>query len=338
MKRYAYWLDEVGQGDLSLLGKKSANLGEMTRIGLKVPRGFAISLHAYEDFLKQTGLEGKIEKIVHCLEEEQQNIDQFISISEEIRYLIESCEMPDNISSDIVGHYRELSRRCGVADPAVSTRSSGPVSRPGQYETCLNVIGECDVLEKVKRVWASSFNPRSLAFRAANRLPLASDPIGVAVIGMVNARSAGVLFTADPNTGDTSRIIVEANWGLGESVVSGEVTPDIYVLAKDGMKVASRTLGRKSRCVSLRQVGVAEEDVPDDRRSVFCLSDAELESLAEAGLILEKHFGAPQDVEWAIEENTPLPQSVIILQSRAAVLPAKKDTVDQVVDLMLKWL
>jgi pyruvate,water dikinase len=155
---------------------------------------------------------------------------------------------------------------------------------------------------------------------------------------MVDARTAGVLFTADPNAADTSTMIIEGNWGLGESVVSGEVTPDIYVLAKDRMEVSKRILGQKSKYVSLRQVGVAEEDAPDHKRSAFCLSDDEVIRLAEIGQLLENHFGVPQDVEWAIEENTALPQSVVILQSRGAVMTTKKSAVDQVVDLMLKWL
>jgi pyruvate,water dikinase len=166
---------------------------------------------------------------------EIENIEQFNQASREIRQIVESKDMPEAMKDTILSSYDDLCRKCDCM-VAVSTRSAGPVSHPGQYETYLNVKGKADLLEKIKRVWASSFNPRSLAFRKRKGLPLENDPIGVAVLKMVNARAAGIVFTADPNTGDTSKMIIEANWGLGESVVSGELMPDVYVLNKQNLK------------------------------------------------------------------------------------------------------
>jgi pyruvate,water dikinase len=152
---------------------------------------------------------------------------------------------------------------------------------------------------------------------------------------MVNARAAGVIFTADPNTGDMSKMILEANWGLGESVVSGELMPDVYVLKKDTLEILEKKLGKKSKYVTCKELGVAEEECPADLSAAFCLRDEEAKEVGKLGILLENHFGVPQDVEWAIERDLELPQSIILLQTRPAVIAQKKSPVDQVVDLML---
>ena len=239
------------------MGKKCANLGEMTKIGLRVPPGFALSVEAYRDFMSMTGAVYEIEEYLAKLGSGPKDLKQFNQLSADIRQIVQSKVMPREMGETIVSYYKELCRRSNTAEVAVSTRSAGIVSHPGQYETCLNVIGDSDLLDKIKKVWASTFNPRSLAFRNRQGIPLESDPIGVVVLKMVNARAAGIIFTADPNTGDTTRMIIEANWGLGESVVSGEATPDTYILDKESLEIRERKLGPKSRYVTFKEVGVA---------------------------------------------------------------------------------
>jgi pyruvate,water dikinase len=251
-----------------------------------------------------------------------------------MRQIVESKEMPETMKDTILSFYDGLCRKCDCV-VAVSTRSAGPVSHPGQYETYLNVKGKADLLEKIKKVWASSFNPRSLAFRKRKGLPLENDPIGVAVLKMVNARAAGIVFTADPNTGDTSRMIIEANWGLGESVVSGELMPDVYILKKDTLEIIEKRLGKKSKYVTCKELGVAEEECPADLSCSYCLGDEEAKEIGKVGILLEKHFGVPQDVEWAIDQDLPFPKNITLLQTRAEVIAQKKAPVDQVIDLML---
>jgi pyruvate,water dikinase len=282
----------------------------------------------------QTNARREIEEYLTRLSGNVETIDQFNQASKDIRQIVESKEMPEAMKDTISSFYDGLCRRCDC-NVAVSTRSAGPVSHPGQYETYLNVKGKADLLEKIKKVWASSFNPRSLAFRKRKALPLEDDPIGVAVLKMVNARAAGVLFTADPNTGDLSRMILEANWGLGESVVSGELMPDVYVLKKDTLEILEKKLGKKSKYVTCRELGVAEEDCPADLSGAFCVRDEETREIGRLGILLENHFGVPQDVEWAIERDLELPKSIVLLQTRPAVIAQKKSPVDQVVDLML---
>jgi len=331
---YIFWFEELGQDQNSLVGRKCANLGEMAKIGLPVPPGFALSVEAYQEFMAQTNARWEIENYLTQLPGEIENIEQFNQASREIRQIVESKEMPETMKDTILSFYEGLCRRCDCV-VAVSTRSAGPVSHPGQYETYLNVKGKADLLEKIKKVWASSFNPRSLAFRKRKGLPLESDPIGVAVLKMVNARAAGVIFTADPNTGDTSRMIIEANWGLGESVVSGELMPDVYILKKETLEIVEKKLGKKSKYVTCKDLGVAEEECPTDLSSAFCLRDEEAKEIGKLGTLLENHFGVPQDVEWAVERDLELSKSIILLQTRPAVIAQKKSPVDQVVDLML---
>ncbi len=333
-EKHVFWIEELGQEHCEIVGKKCGNLGEMAKIGLPVPPGFALSVEAYKDFMIQTNARREIEDYLCQRSGEIENIEQFNQASREIRQIVESKDMPEAMKDTILSFYDDLCRKCNCT-VAVSTRSAGPVSHPGQYETYLNVKGKADLVEKIKKVWASSFNPRSLAFRKRKGLPLENDPIGVAVLKMVNARAAGIVFTADPNTGDTSRMIIEANWGLGESVVSGELMPDVYVLNKQNLETVEKRLGKKSRYVTCKELGVAEEDCPADLSNNFCLRDEETKEIGKLGLLLEKHFGAPQDVEWAIDRDLELPKSIILLQTRPAIMAQKKAPVDQVVDLML---
>jgi pyruvate,water dikinase len=333
-ERYVFWFEELGQEHCEMVGKKCGHLGEMAKIGLPVPPGFALSVEAYQDFMVQTNARREIENYLTQLSEDIENIEQFNQASRDIRQIVESKEMPKTMKDTILSCYDGLCRRCDCV-VAVSTRSAGPVSHPGQYETYLNVKGKADLLEKIKKVWASSFNPRSLAFRKRKGLPLENDPIGVAVLKMVNARAAGIVFTADPNTGDTSRMIIEANWGLGESVVSGELMPDVYILKKETLEIIEKKIGKKSKYVTCKELGVAEEECPADLSGAFCLRDEEAKEIGKLGILLENHFGVPQDVEWAIERDLELPKSIILLQTRPAVIARKKSPVDQVVDLML---
>lgn len=336
-EKWIYWFQELGKEQINLVGKKCANLGEMTNMALSVPHGFALSLDGYNLFMQLTGVEEEMRALVENVEGLADKIGGLNELSRTLRQLFESKPMPHEMADVIASYYRELCGRCGVPDVAVSTRSAGAVSRPGQYETHLNVKGTADVIENVKKVWSSTFNPVSLAFRKQKDLPLESEPIGVAVLKMVNARTAGIVFTAEPNSGDTSRIIIEANWGLGESVVGGESMPDTYFVDRKTLKVVERRLGTKLRCVLPTDRGVIERATEADRTAIFCLSDDEAAEIARVGIRLEEHFAAPQDAEWAIESDLPFPDNIIWLQTRNEVLAKKKEPVDQLLDMMTSF-
>ena len=328
--------EEIGAEHNDLVGKKCANLGELTRMGLPVPPGFALSLDAYKKFLSETSIEQDIRKYIEQHVAESQSLSQWATTSKAIRQIVESKEIPGDMSEEIISAYNELSGKSGVSDMPVSVRSAGAVSHPGQYETHLNVKGRSDLLEKIIKVWSSSFNPRSLAYRARNGLPLENDPIGICILGMVNARTAGVTLTADPNTGDHSKIVCEANWGLGESVVNGSVTPDFFTLDKESLQILEKKIGEKGRRISCSETGVMEEEVPSDKISSFCLSDEEVKQIASFGKIIEEHFqGIPQDLEWAISDDLPDVSNIFFLQTRPAIISKKKSTTDQILDLII---
>jgi pyruvate,water dikinase len=328
-------IEELGREFNDRVGKKCANLGEMAKIGLRVPPGFSLSLEAYRRFLSETGAAREIAAYLDGLPHQFEEISHFDEASVALRRIVETKEMPADLKEEILTCYREVCRKCNADWLPVSTRSAGAASHPGQFETYLNVVGESDLLEKIVKVWSSTFNARSLAARRRAGLPLESDPIGVAVIKMVNARSAGVLFTAEPTTGDRSKMMIEANWGLGESVVGGEAMPDMYILNKESLGIVDRRLGTKKRCVVFRDVGVEEMETNPDECSAFCLSDEEVMEIGRVGKVLEEHFGAPQDVEWAVDRDRPCPESVILLQTRNAVIAEQKKPVDRILDLMM---
>jgi pyruvate,water dikinase len=333
--KQVFWLEELGREDHALVGRKCANLAEMMQLGLKVPQGFAVSLEAYIDFMNRTGAAGEIKECIRTSHSTGRDYRQFIELSSRIRQIVQAQEVPAEISEAVLGRYHELGLRCRASPLAVSVRSAGPVSRPGQYETSLNVSGDAAVMENLKKVWASTFNPRSLAFRSQKGLPLESDPIGIAVLKMVRAKAAGVVFTADPNTGEASRITIEANWGLGESVVGGTTAPDIYILEKGSLEIQDRILGTKSRSFVLVESGVAEVETAPGKAAAFCLSDEEVKAIATAAKKLEQHFGVAQDIEWALDEDAISSDNVVLLQARPEVIARTKSPVDQIVDLML---
>ncbi|MFC1836659.1 PEP/pyruvate-binding domain-containing protein, partial [Thermodesulfobacteriota bacterium] len=220
--------------------------------------------------------------------------------------------------------YSELCNRVAKQDLSVAVRSSGAVSMPGQMETYLNVRGQTDLTEKVIRVWGSAFTTRAIAFRLEQGMEMAKAPIGVAVLKMVNARCAGVCLTVLPTVGDTSKIVVEGNWGLGESVVSGEITPDQFIVDKECGDFEC-VISDKTKMVCYQPTGIRFENVPDDMRCKPCLDDAELNEIVRIAKDVEAHFNVPQDMEWVLDEDLPFPENVFWVQTRPAKYTEKKE-------------
>lgn len=334
-----YWFDELGKEFNDKVGKKCANLGEMTKRGMRVPPGFALTLDVYQNFMEKSNAAVEIREYLRdTFPQGPQSIADFQQASKAIRDLVETRDMPMEIMEDIIGHYDELCKKVGIDDVAVSVRSAGVVSHPGQYETILNVKGKKSLIDKVKRVWSSTFVPRAISYRVEKGLPVETDPIGVAVLKMVRARAAGICFTADPNTGDFSVVLIEGNWGLGESVVSGAASPDRFVVDKEILQIKTKAAGKKVFKVSFSENGTIEEEIKGEEQEAFCLRDEEVIELARSAISLEKQLGAPQDMEWAIDEDFQGVESLFWLQTRNAVISAKANPVDMVVDLLVDSL
>ncbi len=325
--RFTYWLNELDATALQSVGKKCANLGEMTRKGLAVPPGFAIGVDAYEHSLRETGLGSEIAGIIAAAEPIRDDIDELEQLSRVIRDRMESHAMPAALAAEVGTKYLELCQSLGLDGMDVAVRSSGAVSMPGSYETYLHVCGVDDVLEKVIKVWSSSFNARSFVFKLQKNMSLGQTPIGVAVIKMVNAKAAGVLFTVNPLTGDRAKMVVEANYGLGESVVSGKVGPDRFRINRITGEIEERVLGAKEEeCVADKEKGgIVFKAVEEKRRQEYCLSDEELLRLMELGKQVEAAFGrVPQDIEWAIDRDLPKAANILLLQARPEQTYAKR--------------
>jgi pyruvate,water dikinase len=340
--REVYWLEEIGKEFNDIVGKKSANLAEALKVaGVKSPPGFAVSTGAYKRFLNETGLEKEIHQYL------QQNLPEGIGpadlkqleqVSLALRKIVESEEMPPALKEIIASHYRALCDKCRAKDVAVSIRSAGVKSHPGQYETYLNVKGAEQVLQKVIRVWSSIYNTRSISATIRQAMPVEKcPPVGVCILKMVPARTAGVCLTIHPITGDETKALIESNWGLGESVVSGRVTPDKFVVDKREMQVIERIPGQKLKRVVMRDQEVSEEEVPADERGKLSLSDEEAIDIVALAKKMESHFGVPQDVEWAIDSSLPAHENVSLLQTRPQVgIPGKKSATDKIIDRMLR--
>lgn len=292
------WLEDLTQEDSESVGRKCANLGELTRAGFQVPPGFALSLATYRRFLESTSAGEEIRRFFATFAadpDDPKQLAKFTEASTVVRGIVESTDMPGDIAEPVAGYYDELCRRLGVPDVAVAARSAGPASHPGQYDSFLNVSRRGGVMENVVKVWSSTFNTRSLVARCRRGLPLESDPIGVAVLKMVDADAAGVMFTAEPTTADATRMIVEGSRGLGEIVVGGAVIPDNWRVDATEFAVVDRRVAPTSQQA--------------------CLDDDEVIELARIGKRIEAHFGKPQDIEWAIDRDAPSDR-VFILQAR----------------------
>ena len=337
-----YWLKELSKEHNDFVGKKCANLGELIRLGLEVPYGFALSVKAYDHFMTATGLQEAVEKIV---EDERRtaldvdkDIDRMIDMSARIRAAIEKAPMPPDLAAAIADYYRTLSHDMGTGEVACAVRSSGAVSMPGQMETFLNVKGEQGIIDHVKKVWGSAFTTRAIVFRINNDMPISWAPIGVAVIMMIEAKSAGVILTVLPTCGDIERAIVEGNFGLGESVVSGEVTPDSFVVHKREMAIESRAIGQKTKMVVYGESGTTVCEVPEALQNTQCIEDREVLEIVRIARQVEDYFGAPQDMEWVVDKRFTFPKNIFWVQARAAKYAKKAAGTDEnyVVDLMLQ--
>lgn len=328
-QKLIYWMKELNKSALNIVGKKCANLGEMSNVGLPAPPGFAISIVGYERFMKESGVG---QEITDCLKQNYstemlKKAGEAEVASQTIRKMIEDKTMPWDMEDEITNAYSTLCKEIGKDDVEVAVRSSGAVSMPGQFETYLYVQGAREVIRNVIRCWGSTFTPRAIMFRAEKGLDLGMWPIGVAVIKMVNAKAAGIMFTLNPVNGDRSKITIEANWGLGESVVSGRVEPDRFKVNKITLEIEEKKLGRKEEeyVYDTNNRTVEFKPVPPERQKEFCLTDEEIKKLAVLGKQAEKVFGGdPQDTEWALDKDLPPEKNALLLQARPETIWSSK--------------
>jgi pyruvate, water dikinase len=328
-EKWIYWLKEVGAEHSNIVGKKCANLGELTKAGFHVPPGYALTVEAYKRFMNETKATDLLSKFLSTFHADPDNVadtPKFEVASKELRRIVESIKMPPDMEEMVKNYYSELCEGACCSPLYVATRSAGPVSHPGQYETYLNVCGADDVVKNVIRVWSSTFNTRSIIARARLGLPLHYDPIGVAVLTMVDAKAAGVLFTLNPINGDESKVAIEASYGYGEAVVSGNVTPDRYFVDKVTLEIEEKVVSDKGREFVYNPVTKEMEykELPPDKRKIQCLEDREVIELTTIAKKVEAHFGCPQDIEYSISGSLSFPENIFLVQTRPESVWGKK--------------
>jgi pyruvate,water dikinase len=312
------------------VGGKCASLGELMAAGVPVPDGFAVTVAAFDAVRAAGGVGETLDRLVAGCDEASRA--SLAEVHRRAAELLGAAPLPDGLADDVRTGYRELCRRAGRDDVPVAVRSSAvaedgaAASFAGQQETYLWVRGADDVLRRVRDCWASLYTPQAVAYRAALREEQRREAtrIAVGVQEMVDARVAGVAFTVSPTTGDPSVVAVNASWGLGEAVVSGAVTPDEYWVSKVGPEPVRATIAHKARQCVPAATGTALVDVPPDLADAPCLDDALLVELSRLAIRVERHYGAPQDIEWALADDGAGGHRFLLLQSRPETVHATR--------------
>jgi len=315
-------LEELRSSDIAIAGGKNANLGELASFGMPVPGGFVVTAQAYRQFLTTTSLGKKIENLL-ATTSRNQDPAQLEEVSKTIRDIIEKTRIPDDLSTVITRAYDALCTRMNIKEIPVAIRSSATAedladaSFAGQQETFLNVKGSKNVLEHVRKCWSSLFTPRAIFYRLEKGFPHEKVLMSVGVQTLVNPKSAGVIFTLNPTNGDITKVTIESAWGLGEGIVSGTITPDLFVVDKDSLEIVERRISTKNlEIVPSNHHGTVQKAPELDRRTAPSLTDDEIKHLAKLADTIESHFGKPQDIEFAVDGSLPFPKSVFIVQSR----------------------
>ena len=312
-------LAAVGAGDRFAVGGKAASLGELARIGLRVPPGCVVTTAAFTAAMRAVDPSGSLARQADRLNPDDHQ--RVARVSAAIRERIRAAPLPAGLAAAIAAGYRELAAHDANAAP-VAVRSSAvaedaaDASFAGLQDTYLWVRGGELVADRVRRCWASLYNVESVTYRL--RRGWAATAMAVVVQRMVDARAAGVAFTRSPATGDRSVVTIEAAWGLGSAVVGGEVTPDNWIVNKVDGEIVRRTVATKPRrhLPDPAGSGVLDEEVPRELQDRPCLSDAEVQALAHLACLVERHHGAAQDIEWALARDLPPDRGLFLLQSR----------------------
>lgn len=309
------WFEEIGKTDVNKAGGKGANLGELVKAGLPVPPGFVVTAQAYQLFTTVSELS---QKIAHSIE--GLDVDDTAALqakAKEIQGMIIATEVPANIKTEIIKAYEALSKRDSVKAQFVAVRSSATMedseqaSFAGMNATFLNVHGKEDLILKVKECWASLYGARVIFYRLKKEF-LDEPVIAVVVQKMVNSDKAGVMFTANPSNNNMSSLVIEGAFGLGEVVVGGLVSPDYYEIDKPSLKVKDTRISHKNFKIIRDDKGNNQNvNLSEKEANQKVLSDKEILDITKLGLKIEKHYGSPQDTEWAVEGD-----NIYMVQSR----------------------
>lgn len=308
------WFEEVGRDDISLVGGKGANLGEMSQAKIPVPPGFIVTADAYYDFIQVNGLTDKIVAALQGLDTNDSKMLQ--QASAQIKQDILNAPMPTDTAKAIEEAYNKMAEGLVAVRSSATAEDLPEASFAGQQSTYLNVSGTANVLNAVQKCWASLFESRAIYYRDQQKYDHLKVGIAVPVQRMVASEASGVMFTVEPLTSDATKIVIEAIYGLGEGIVSGEVTPDLFIIDKENLSITSRKISEQGKKL-VRNTTITAAEQPNiwvtvsNAREKQKISDAEVIRLAELAKLLEAHYGKPQDIEWAAEGG-----DIYIVQTR----------------------
>lgn len=293
--KYIRRFQEINKEDVPIVGGKGANLGEMFNAGLPVPDGFCITGEAFDEYMKHNGFEL-----------------QASAYSEKLLSGIAAGQLWAELEQEIFECYAMLGPNMRVAVRSSATAEDLPeASFAGQQETYLNVVGKEPLVIAIKKCFASLYSARAVTYRKQANFDAVKVSLAVVIQKMVESEVSGVLFTANPVSQDTDQMMLNASWGLGEAIVSGKVTPDIYIFSKKNKRIADKKLGKKDIVICYGTAGIEERETPLEQKSRFCLNDKQALGVFKMGQTVEQHYGSPQDIEWAISDDT-----LYLLQSR----------------------
>lgn len=333
--------EECNRNALPYVGGKASSLGELAKAGAPVPPFFTISSTAYKEFIRHNNITSKIRKL------NEAGADNILELAAEVRNAMMESPLPPYVEETLKKAYREMAGKWG----SLAVRSSATLediagaSFAGQYETYLGIRTEEDFLNSVKKCFSSLYTDRVVTYR--HKLGMPHDCVYMAVItqALVKAKSAGVMFTVNPVNGDPSTIVIESSWGLGEAVVKGEVIPDKYVInkvTKEVLEVKKST--NKPVMYEMLDDGTVIQVNSYEASPELSLSQEEAVNLAKVGEKLERYFGHPQDVEWAVDKRLEPPHNIFLVQSRPVTIPTtvdkpskqtKLNTMDRIIHTLL---
>ena len=300
---------KVDKNDVLIVGGKGASLGEMTQAGISVPPGFVILAGAFEKFLEETDLNIEIDAILDSVNHKEMHTVE--NASEKIESLILQVEMPRDIAIEIQKFFKNLNSEYVAVRSSATAEDSASAAWAGQLESYLNTTEET-LLENVKKCWASLFTPRAIFYRFEKDLHKQKISVAVVVQKMVESEKSGIAFSVHPVTQDRNQLIIEAGFGLGEAIVSGQITPDSYVVEKKPRRIIDKNIQMQSRGLYCAENGGNEwHNISKEQGEKQVLSDKEILELSKVILLIEDYYGFPVDIEWAQEK-----EKFYILQSR----------------------
>ncbi len=291
---------QISKADTEIAGGKGASLGEMTRAGIPVPEGFVILSNAFNRFIEETDLNVEIDAVLDTVDIKE--VHTVENASQKIKVMILSKEIPEDIKTEILKFYKNLGCKFVAVRSSATSEDSASAAWAGQLDSFLNTIEET-LLDNVKQCWASLFTPRAIFYRFERKLNKDKISVAVVVQKMVDSEESGIAFSVHPVTQDENQIIIEAGFGLGEAIVSGSITPDSYVVDKQGFNILDMNVNEQAKALYKKNKGGNEWKELGEKGKKQVLSEKEIIELSKLIVKIENHYGFPVDIEWALENN-----------------------------------